>query len=58
MKPISFRPSAIDNMLLDRLLENGYKDKSDVIRKALKSLAIAELGTDEVSKILLNDLLK
>ncbi|MEK5149203.1 hypothetical protein MKX53_19650 [Psychrobacillus sp. FSL K6-4615] len=56
MKTISFRPQPLDSSLIEQLISTGnYKDTSHIIRTAIMTLAQKELGTDEVTKILLKE---
>lgn len=46
-KPISFRPTAVDQALIDKLLDSGvYKSASDLLRNALLNEARINLDVE------------
>lgn len=46
-KPISFKPTHIDQLLIDAIKKSGYKTNADVIRAGIQQLAIISLDPDE-----------
>lgn len=50
-KTIAFRPTAIDQSLIDAiLLNNEYKNTTDLMRAAIQQLALVSLDADQYVK--------
>lgn len=54
IKPVNFKPSSIDQALINRLVETGqFKNTSDLFRNALLQLSIKTLEPEQYSRAII-----